>query len=387
MSPKKLYISLVLCTVCSIGFMAFLFIFSRTELKRDHSFKRGFLYYAPKKIHEFDLGHNRSYISGVDEEHIYLGYSGSPVDLAVFDSSFQNKKDIRLSIDRDSIPLRSPRISVIPPYFFLSDGTIPYIFRGKTSDWKGYSKLDEPLFFSNGEPMDSSTIVVRTISSKTNELTLGSLHLSDSASITLSYDLLQKQVDGIFDVDGTLQYNRQRQQLVYTYHYRNQYIVANDSLQLKHLGKTLDTISKAQIEVGTIASKNQQKLSAPALMVNKYSATSGNYLFVNSVLLGRKESLMLWKTSSVVDVYNMDKNSYLFSFYVEDVDKNKLREFRVVHDRFFGLIGNHIVVYQLDEHFKKNNQTKIISTNIQPKSTNMTGEIKKPTPKPQSTKL
>ncbi|MDO5968179.1 hypothetical protein Q4Q35_00010, partial [Flavivirga aquimarina] len=60
-------------------------------------------------------------------------------------------------------------------------------------------------------------------------------------------------------MDGTLQYNQQRQELVYTYRYRNQYIVANDSLQLQRLGKTIDTISQAQIQVGTIASKNQQK--------------------------------------------------------------------------------------------------------------------------------
>ncbi|MDO5969891.1 hypothetical protein Q4Q35_08725, partial [Flavivirga aquimarina] len=67
---------------------------------------------------------------------------------------------------------------------------------------------------------------------------------------------------------------------------------------------------------GTIASKNQQKLAAPALKVNKSSATSGNYLFVNSKLLGSKESLVLWKESSVIDVYDLVKNRYEFSFYV-----------------------------------------------------------------------
>ncbi|MDO5968530.1 hypothetical protein Q4Q35_01805, partial [Flavivirga aquimarina] len=139
----------------------------------------------------------------------------------------------------------------------------------------------------------------------------------------------------------------------YTYRYRNQYIVANDSLQLQRLGKTIDTISQAQIQVGTIASKNQQKLAAPALKVNKSSATSGNYLFVNSKLLGSKESLVLWKQSSVIDVYDLVKNRYEFSFYVEDIGKSKLRTFQVFNDTFIGLIGNHIVRYQLGDRFKQ----------------------------------
>nr|WP_303319225.1 hypothetical protein [Flavivirga sp. MEBiC07777] len=361
MTLKKLYGSLLLCTIGSIGLMALLFVFTKKSITRDNSFKRGFLYNSPEKIHELDLEYNGYYIAGADQEQIYLGSPGSPLFLTVVDSALQSKEVIHLSMDQDSLPMRSPQLRVVPPYFFLTDGTIPYILRGNTKDWKAHSMLDDPLYFTNAQPIDSVTLAIRAISNKTNEFVLGTIKLEDSATMRLSHELLQKQVDGLFDVDGMLQYNQQRKQMVYTYRYRNQYIVANDSLQLQFLGKTIDTISQAQIQVGTIASKNKHKMAAPALTVNRNSATSGDYLFINSRRLGQSESLVLWEQSSLIDVYNMEKDRYEFSFYVEDIDENKLKSFFVLHDKFIGLIGNHMVTYQLGDHFKQKPPSTIMA--------------------------
>ena len=359
------------------GLLSFCFSLQKKNCSEILVLKRGFLYDTPKKIHELDLEYNGYYIAGAAEGEIYLGNLLSPLYLTIVDSSLQSKQEVRLTMDQDSLPFRSPQLRVIPPYFFLMDGTIPYIIRGKTRDWKGYSILDSPLYFTNAQPMDSVTLAIRAISSKTHGFALGTISISDSAKMTLSHKLLQKQVDGVFDVDGTLHYNQQRQLLIYTYRYRNQYILANDSLQLQLRGKTIDTISQAQVQVGTIASKNQKKLAAPALSLNKYSATSGNYLFVNSLRLGKTESLMLWEKSSVIDVYNIVKNRYEFSFYVEDIEKHKLKTFHVLNDTFIGLIGNHIVVYQLGDRFKKVESPSIITQDLKPDTQNLSSKINK----------
>ncbi len=350
MTQKKLYIFLLVSTISSIGFITLLFILTQKELQRDYSFKREFLYKFPKKINELNLEYKAFYIAGTDNDKIYLGNPKSPSFITVLDTALKKRSTIRLSIDKDSILLRSPQLRITPPFFFLIDGTVPYIFRGSTKDWKGYSILETPLYFNNVQVIDSITLAIKALSSKTNEYALGTIHLSAPPTMTLSHKLLQKQVDGVFCVDGTLQFNKQLQQLIYTYRYRNQYIVATKNLKLHQLGKTIDTISQAQLKVGII--KNEQKLVAPALMVNKYSATFGNYLFVNSKRLGRKESIPLWEKSSVIDVYDISKNQYEFSFYVEDIGKSKLKTFCVLHNKFFGLIGNHIVIYKLDNRFK-----------------------------------
>ncbi|TGV04058.1 MauE/DoxX family redox-associated membrane protein [Flavivirga rizhaonensis] len=362
-NTKKLYKSLFLYTIGSIGFIVILFAFTKKGTQRDTSFKRAFLYNPPKKIHDLDLEYNGYHIAGVDEKQIYLSNPRSPLYVTVVDTALQNKQNIHLTMDLDSLPFRSSQLHVIPPYFFLTDGTIPFILRGNIKDWKAYSMLEEPLYFINAQAMDSVTLAVRTMSNKTNEFALGTIRLTDSAKMTLSHKLLQKQVDGVFDVDGILQYNQERELLIYTYRYRNQFVVADDSLQLQLRGNTIDTISQAQIQVGTIASKNQQKMAAPALTVNQNSATDGNYLFVNSKLLGKAEPIEIWESSSVIDVYNLENNYYEFSFYVEDIGKNKLKAFHVLHDKFIGLIGNHMVTYQLANHFKKLQPAAITAQN------------------------
>ena len=49
----------------------------------------------------------------------------------------------------------------------------------------------------------------------------------------------------------------------------------------------------------------------------------------------------------------MEKNQYLFSFYVDDIGKDKLRSFYVRNDKFIGLIGSRIVIYQLENRFRE----------------------------------
>ncbi len=361
MTPKKTYKYLLVSTIASIGFMILLFAFTKKSLPIDTSFKRDYTHRLPSKIHEFDLESSRYYIAGAHEGNIYLGHPSAPLSLTIVDSALQKKEVIHISIDQDSLPMRNPQLRVIPPHFFLMDGTVPYILRGNTNDWNAYSVLDAPLYFVDVQAIDSASLAISTISSKTKELALGTIRLADSATMTLSHTLLQKQVDGVFDVGGDLQYNQQRRQFVYTYLYRNQYIVANDSLELQLRGKTIDTISQAQIKIGE--AKDVKKIG-PALKVNGATATYGDYLFVDSQILGAKESLTSWKNSTVIDVYHIENNTYAFSFYVEDIEKQKLRAFYIFDDKFIGLIGKHMVVYEL--YLDTSKETKSSLTALHP---------------------
>ncbi|MDD7886112.1 hypothetical protein [Flavivirga sp. 57AJ16] len=369
MIRKKTYTTLFICMISGIGIVSLLFSLSEHKIHRDNSFTRRFAGHPAIKAKQLDLSYNSYFIAGADQGKIYLGNSISPFHLIILDTVLQNKETIRLTLDRDSLPYKHIQLRVIPPYFFLIDGIMPYIFRGNTTDWKARSVMDNPPYFSQVEPIDSVSLLIRGVSGKTRENILGKITLSENPKVDLSHELLQKQIDGIFDTDGVLQYNHQLQKLVYTYHYRNQFIVADTALQLNHLGKTIDTISRAQIEVGTIASKNQLKMAAPPLTVNKNSTTYGNYLFVNSKLIGKHEPTNVWNNASIIDVYNLVENTYEFSFYVYDIKKDKLRSFRVLHDKFIGLIGNHIVTYQLDTnqfkhlspHLKEDADSKVMT--------------------------
>jgi hypothetical protein len=74
-------------------------------------------------------------------------------------------------------PYRAALVRIVPPYFFLTDGTVPRIFRGKISDWKAKQVPDTKTYFSAFEPIDSSTAVFRGKSPKTDESILGAMNL------------------------------------------------------------------------------------------------------------------------------------------------------------------------------------------------------------------
>ncbi|UPT69973.1 MAG: hypothetical protein M0D53_12635 [Flavobacterium sp. JAD_PAG50586_2] len=159
--------------------------------------------------------------------------------------------------------------------------------------------------------------------------------------------LLQKQIDGRFDTDGVLSYDGYTNQLVYIYYYRNQYIVADSKLNLIHRGNTIDTTTRAKIKVAFIKDRNEKKFSAPPMTVNKNAYAYKGLLFVNSALMGRYESEKMWKQASIVDVYDYKNRRYIVSFYVYNIDGERLADFAVQGNNFYGIVGTHLVSYKM----------------------------------------
>jgi hypothetical protein len=151
-----------------------------------------------------------------------------------------------------------------------------------------------------------------------------------------------------------LLYNDKLRKLIYTYYYRNEYLLVDDLLRLESVGKTIDTTSKAKITVAYINSRKESKMTSPPFSVNKNTATFGNYLFVQASLIGKYESFEMWDVASIVDVYDLVKKTYVFSFYISDKNAVKMSEFRVLDDLVVVLSGKYLSTYRLNNRFYEN---------------------------------
>ncbi|MFV8347905.1 hypothetical protein [Flavobacterium sp. ZB4P13] len=124
---------------------------------------------------------------------------------------------------------------------------------------------------------------------------------------------------------------------------------------MQYRGNTIDTISRAQLEIAEVGKSKVTKLVKPALVVNKSSTVSGNYLYVNSLLPGQYDAESVWKNASIIDIYDLTKKSYQSSFYVYHIKNKKMRSFIVVDNHLYALINNHLVCYEfLDDLIPKN---------------------------------
>jgi uncharacterized membrane protein YphA (DoxX/SURF4 family) len=359
--PAVLASIFALTTFLSVGIVSLLFMLSEDIIHHRNNFVRRFAGNAVK-VTEIDLKFSSYYFAGTAKDKIYLGNYTQPLLVTTFDTLLHKKEKFKIHPNQTDFLFQSVQVRILPPNFYLIDGSVPIIYKGNTKDWRAYVKWNGTVAFSHYQLIDSLTLAIRSNDNSKGESQLGSLYFGNKSEAHFNVNLLQKQIDGIFDVDGMLHYDKDLQKLVYVYLYRNQFIVADKTLHLNNRGKTIDTISRAQIKVADVKSRHERKLAAPPLTVNKSSAVCKNLLFVNSALLGKYEPAEMWKEASIIDIYDLNTQSYQGSFYIYNIGKEKLKNFFVQDNNFYGFIGQYLVHYKLNRRltsFYQNKSQKI----------------------------
>lgn len=334
----------------SVLLITILFIVSEIKTHQRNGFIRRFPGDHEVKSEKLDLGFNSYYFAGVTDT-IYLGNTSAPRHVLIISKDLKSKKAVVIDADAGKITLSNPQLRVLSPNFFIFDGTAGCVFQGQTSKWKATSPKILDRQFTLAEPAGPSTFIFRGWHPRTKENVLGKLDLNGK-DVALAPNLLEKQIDGVFDTDGILLVDQNR--MLYIYYYRNQVILFDRDL--KSLGDlhTIDTVSKANIKVGKLAQGKTSKLAAPPMIVNRLAAIDGQFLFINSPRLGRFEDKEIWKHADVIDVYDTFTGDYLSSFYVYKEKDKSLSSFRVHNGQFYGLHEEVLTTFKLDKMlFKK----------------------------------
>lgn len=352
-------IALLLTVFLSAGLtMAVLFSFSEHIVHYKNKFTRRFPQHAAQEVYKIDLKFNSYYFAGFGEGKLYLGNYTSPFRIVIFDTLSKVKSNFQITLKEKKLPFSRPKIKVFENNFFLYEGTVPYLFKGDTRNWYGKLKLNGGYLFSSVEPMDSLNLAVRYLVPKTGENALGNLNLNNTEKARFNKELLKKQFDGIFDTDGILDYNHQLNRMIYTYYYRNEFFVIKPNLELDFKGNTIDTISHAQVELMKYKNSRMKTFAKPPLTVNKGIATYGRFLYVNSALPGLYESEKIWKTASIIDVYDLSNRTYRSSFLIYDSAGKKVKAMAVYGPFMYVLTGNQLICYKLRSYLAQDKSVR-----------------------------
>lgn len=355
-NKSKTVLKLAIIAIICSAMISILYLYSERTMHLENPFIRRFIQGSASKTAEAELSNNSKYFAGTDGRTIYFGDSQAPLHIIAYDTTLKAKRHYKIQLERENFPFASVQVRIAPPYFYLMDGTVPVIYKGKITDWKAKLLMyDNNYYFSKAEIIAPDKIAFRAQQLKTLYNILGTFTFKDSLQVQYAPNLLQKQIDGYFDTDGMMQFDRQNQKLIYTYYYRNQFIIADKNLNLIHRGNTIDTTTKAKLKVVHIKETGQRKIASIPETVNQLAVVSNNLLFINSKLIGRYEPKEMWKQASIVDVYNIEKNAYLSSIYIYDINKNRLKEMFVVDNNLYAIIGHQVYKYHLSKkHFKNN---------------------------------
>jgi hypothetical protein len=351
----KFKMSLLAIAVLLGGLLLILmFNFSENVIHYKNKFIRRFPQHTAQQVYEIDLKYNSYYFAGSDNGNLYLGNSTSPLKVSVLDTLSKEIEQYNIILERIKMPFSIPVLRVGSGSFFVFEGNVPYIFSGSTANWHADLKLNSGRYFSNAVPINSTALAVRYSMRETNENAIGTVDLKDTLKSKISRNLLEKQVDGIIDTDGSLLYNRAIKKIIYVYYYRNEYLLINNQLKIDLKGNTIDTVSRAHIELVQNQNSGRTTFSKPPLRVNRLSASYDNLLFVNSSLPGQYESEDLWKTAVIVDVYDLTDKSYRSSFPIYNIDRKKMRSMYVYGNYLYALIDQKLVCYKLRSHVTQN---------------------------------
>ncbi|MBV2196976.1 MAG: hypothetical protein KUL78_10805, partial [Flavobacterium sp.] len=97
----------------------------------------------------------------------------------------------------------------------------------------------------------------------------------------------------------------------------------------------------------------EKKLAKQPNTINIYAATSGKYIFIKSDRLGKYESEIIAKQASIIDVYDIEKRTYEFSFYFYHYNNEEIKTFKIYNNLLIGLTNKHLIVTKLKPKYFK----------------------------------
>ncbi|MDM1391141.1 hypothetical protein HX052_14385 [Myroides marinus] len=346
---KRFILSSVLLTVLSTGIVILLFISSEYIIKKENPFVRRYLPHGVIEDQTLDLQVNSFYFSGYHNDTLYLGNHTSPLRYISIDQNLQ-RQDFQIQIDSLHLPYSQLKFKTHYPNFYLADGTLAMVFNGRVDNSKEQKETKvwsyKQAYFSDFTPIDSTTIVFKGQSSKNYQNVLGLINQDTTTKVKLNPDLLQSDSDGVFDTDGILTYSKEKQQLIYTYYYKNQFIQTDNHLTLLSRQNTIDTTKTQGINSAKL-STGENKMTSPIKAINSKVIAHRNLLFIVSNSMGQNESQKMWKQASIVDVYDFTSSSYIGSFYINHLGEDKLSDLIVTDHYLYGLFDKNLVRYKM----------------------------------------
>src|SRR6476620_8762569 len=111
------------------------------------------------------------------------------------------------------------------------------------------------------------------------------------------------------------------------------------------------------------------------MIVYKSACLYKGLLFVNSALMGKFETDKMWKQASLVDVYDYVNRAYVVSFYIYNINGERLNRFAVEGNNFYGLVGTHLVSYKMSPLVFKQYSVKDSKSKAKSKINDITGRL------------
>ncbi|SDL16251.1 hypothetical protein SAMN04487898_115158 [Pedobacter sp. ok626] len=334
----------VMC-IAILPILLLLYSYKNQLEKKSYSFTRKIIY-PLERMDRVKLDRESYYLAGVASEEIYLANNYNTGWMLSFDQNLKQKK-IKLNLSKANLVKDKGqyRAHISDGRFYLYNGLGRSILSGTLEAWTAFNYPIFTPYFQDAVAMGAESIVFRYVNSRTGQNSILKTTYNDKLE---NINLLQKQVDGLYCTSGMLKYNKALNKLIYLYYYRNQILQIDTNLNLAAITNTIDPIDSVKFTSATIKSENKMVQTSPPILVNAHCATWGNYLYVHSKVMGRREDNRKFDNAAVIDVYDLKLGSYLHSFYLHNQNKTAISDLLVDGNVLYTISGQYLNKYTLE---------------------------------------
>jgi hypothetical protein len=337
---------LVLLTFLSIAVIVLLYLQAEGAKAKSNGFTRNFPQATVKQLNEWPLSGNAWRIAGTTDSTIYLNSIRYLNVLTRFTLHQQDTQVIRVQIDSAQVAdFSNASLYIKDSSFYLVDGNVRRIYRGKTGEWYAKYVRTDKIPFLSATPLPSGSFLYYMLTQDSGFF----LARKSVGTDTLynAYQLLEKQQDEYFSKDGQFLYDHYSSRAVYTYSYRNEFVVSDTNLHLLYRGHTIDTITHAKITLSAPDENGIIKMASPPLVVNSKCSVSHGYLFVNTALRADNQSKQQFADSLTIDVYDLADGKYRSSFLIPNEKKVRFMEFKMEGNKLIALFDQTLKAFTI----------------------------------------
>jgi len=370
---KKSIITVSIITAFCFAFVLALYAISEKPFKYRHNFQRTFAAQQPLIENVLLLKNGLYYVAGFTDHEIYFGNRADTLEVLITDKTLKNSRTVHINLEQfkiskpidttqqvnldlpihhqlQNLKLVGSHLEIDSPYFYIKSGSTPIILRGTTNTWQAGHYLDSIPYFTSASKLNENISALLTIGTTGGSDSVRNLicKVSKLGVVAVKPHIFEGQEDNFFSTMGSLRYSKTLNNLVYIYSYRNQYLLIDTLLNVIGKGNTIDPVAIADINPIKL-DEWASTLASPGSVVNSEAQVYKNLLFIKSNLKASNESILSFDNASVIDVYDIEKKKYVFSFHIPDYESIKMTTFKVSDQHVIALHEQYAVSYFLEQ--------------------------------------
>jgi hypothetical protein len=163
-------------------------------------------------------------------------------------------------------------------------------------------------------------------------------------------EVITGQQTGGFETDGILLSDTVNHRIFFMEYYRNRFYCMDSSLQVLYIGHTIDTVTTNSITIKLTNIEGDDRLmpATPRPKVNKDCYISNEYLLAISALKADNEDADSFREKAVVDLYKLSDGKYAGSFYIPQVEGEKIKSLVVKNNLVVVLYKSRIASFHIN---------------------------------------